>query len=120
VPPGQQAYARIDGAKLKESVNEITAVARKSRDDGNQYWGRIAGTKYDDMAETWVENKFKSLGLQNIHRSVNPANGGWLGEGGSLSRAGVPTIAYTPQLNCLLAGPADGCIGKLSPELLHS
>ena len=51
---------------------------------------------------------------------VNPANGGWLGEGGSLSRAGIPTIGYIPQPNYLLAGPADGCIEKLSPELLHS
>ena len=51
---------------------------------------------------------------------VNPANGGWLGEGSSLSRAGIPTIGYIPQPNYLLAGPADGCIGKLSPELLHS
>src|SRR5471032_336981 len=51
---------------------------------------------------------------------VNPVNGGWLGEGGSLSRAGIPTIGYIPQPNYLLAGPADGCIEKLSPELLHS
>ena len=51
---------------------------------------------------------------------VNPVNGGWLGEGGALSRAGVPTIGYIPQPNYLLAGPADGCIDKLSPELLHS
>ena len=51
---------------------------------------------------------------------VNPVNGGWLGEGSSLSRAGVPTIGYIPQPNYLLAGPADGCIDKLSPELMHS
>jgi hypothetical protein len=51
---------------------------------------------------------------------VNPVNGGWLGEGSSLSRAGIPTIGYIPQPNYLLAGPADGCIDKLSPELLHS
>jgi hypothetical protein len=51
---------------------------------------------------------------------VNPVNGGWLGEGSSLSRAGIPTIGYIPQPNYLLAGPADGCIGKLSPELMHS
>ena len=52
--------------------------------------------------------------------AVNPANGGWLGEGSSLSRAGIPTIGYIPQPNYLLGGPADGCIEKLSPELLHS
>ena len=50
---------------------------------------------------------------------VNPANGGWLGEGSSLSRAGIPTIGYIPQPNYLLAGSADGCIEKLSPELMH-
>jgi len=52
--------------------------------------------------------------------AVNPVNGGWLGEGGGLSRAGIPTIGYIPQPNYLLAGPADGCIDKLSPELMHS
>jgi hypothetical protein len=51
---------------------------------------------------------------------VNPVHGGWLGEGASLARAGVPTIGYIPQPNYLLAGPADGCIEKLSPERLHA
>jgi len=30
---------------------------------------------------------------------VNPVHGGWLGEGGGLSRAGIPTIGYIPQPN---------------------
>lgn len=51
---------------------------------------------------------------------VNPVHGGWLGEGAGLARAGVPTIGYIPQPNYLLAGPADGCIDKLSPERLHA
>jgi hypothetical protein len=68
LPAAEQAYARIDGAHVKQYVNEITAISRKSRDDGNQYWGRISGTKYDDMAEAWVEGKFKAFGLQNVRR----------------------------------------------------
>jgi hypothetical protein len=68
LPAGEESYGRIDGAHLKQYVVDITGVARQSRDDGNQYWGRISGTKYDDMAETWVENKFKAAGLENIHR----------------------------------------------------
>jgi hypothetical protein len=68
LPPSEQAYAPIEGARLKQYVNEITAVSRKSRDDGEKYWGRIAGTKYDDMIEGWVEQKFKAFGLQNVHR----------------------------------------------------
>jgi len=51
---------------------------------------------------------------------VNPVNGGFLGEGSALARAGIPTIGYIPQPNYLLAGPADGCIEKLSPGLLHA
>jgi len=68
LPPGEQAYARIEGTRLKQFVNEITGVSRKSRDDGEKYWGRIAGTKYDDMIEGWVEQKFKEFGLQNVNR----------------------------------------------------
>jgi len=51
---------------------------------------------------------------------VNPVNGGFLGEGSALSRAGVPTIGYIPQPNYLLAGPQDGCIEKLSARLMHA
>jgi len=51
---------------------------------------------------------------------VNPVHGGWLGEGSGLARAGVPTIGYIPQPNYLLAGPANGCIEKLSPQRLHA
>ena len=59
-------------------------------------------------------------GSRDRAAAVNPVNGGWLGEGSSLSRAGVPTIGYIPQPNYLLAGPPDGCIDRLSPELMHS
>ena len=51
---------------------------------------------------------------------VNPVKGGFLGEGSALSRAGVPTIGFIPQPNYLLAGPADGCIDKLSSRLMHA
>src|SRR5581483_6710263 len=51
---------------------------------------------------------------------VNPVKGGFLGEGSALSRAGVPTIGFIPQPNYLLAGPADGCIDKLNPRLMHA
>jgi hypothetical protein len=51
---------------------------------------------------------------------VNPVKGGFLGEGGALARAGVPTIGYMPMPNYLLSGPRNGCIEKVSPELLHS
>jgi Peptidase family M28 len=68
LPAAEQAYGKIDGSHLKQSVVAITGISRKSRDDGNQYWGRISGTPYDDMTEAWVEGKFKEFGLQNVRR----------------------------------------------------
>ena len=59
-------YAKIDGFKIKSYINEITAISRKSRDDGNQYWGRIAGTPYDKMTTDWVASQYKRIGLEQV------------------------------------------------------
>jgi hypothetical protein len=66
--PEDAAYGRLEGAHIKAFVREITAIADKCRDDGNRWWGRIAGTKYDDMTESLVESKFKQFGLEDVHR----------------------------------------------------
>jgi hypothetical protein len=68
LPPGAEAYADVDALKIKSLVGEITAISRKSRDDGNQYWGRIPGTQYDRMTQDWVMARFKTLGLADVRR----------------------------------------------------
>jgi hypothetical protein len=84
---------------------------------GENEWA-VAITEYASTGKILVE------ALQGSSDSktavVNPVHGGWLGEGGGLARAGVPTIGYIPQPNYLLAGPADGCIEKLSAERMHA
>jgi hypothetical protein len=67
VPPGEQQYARLDGARMKTWVNEITGVARKDRDSGNRYWGRIAGSPADAEVEQLVAERFRQFGLQDVH-----------------------------------------------------
>ena len=50
-PAGDAVYADLDGMKIKGYINEITAISRKSRDDGNQYLGphhRLALRQDDD------------------------------------------------------------------------
>ena len=68
LPAGEEAYAGIDGMAMKGQISEITAISRKSRDDGNQFWGRIAGTPYDRMIQDWVVQQFKALGLERVRR----------------------------------------------------
>jgi peptidase M28-like protein len=65
-PAGDAAYADLDGMKIKGYINEITAISRKSRDDGNQYWGRITGSSYDRMTTDWVEAQLKRIGLEQV------------------------------------------------------
>src|ERR1700739_3043586 len=68
LPESLRAYADISGAKMKAMVEEIVAISLKSRDDGNRYWGRIAGTKYETMTGDLMEAKFRKLGLTDIRR----------------------------------------------------
>jgi hypothetical protein len=68
LPPGAEVYADVDALKIKAVMGEITAISRKSRDDGNQYWGRIPGTPYDRMTQNWVIGQFKKLGLADVRR----------------------------------------------------
>lgn len=68
LPKGEEAYGDIDGLRAKALAGEITAISRKSRDDGNQYWGRITGTPYDKMTRDWVEKQFRSLGLEDVRQ----------------------------------------------------
>jgi hypothetical protein len=68
LPAGEEAYAGVDGMAMKKQISEITAISRKSRDDGNQFWGRIAGTTYDRMIQDWVAQEFKAIGLEQVRR----------------------------------------------------
>jgi hypothetical protein len=96
--------------------NELVDCSMRYGATGKNEWS-VAITPDKSMGRAFVDALQGSRDRAGV---VNPANGGWLGEGSSLSRAGIPTIGYIPQPNYLLAGPSDGCIEKLSPDLLHS
>jgi len=66
LPPSEQRYASLSGTRIKGYINEITAISRKSRDDGNQYWGRITGTPYDRMTAEWIAAQFQRIGLEQV------------------------------------------------------
>jgi hypothetical protein len=68
LPPSEKKYGGLDGDHIKEFDREIVAVSERSKADGELLWGRVAGTKYDDMVEGIVEAKFKQWGLQDVHR----------------------------------------------------
>src|SRR6516162_2783777 len=66
--PSEQAYAAIDGPRLKQFVAEQTAMSRRYRDAGHpQYWGRIIGTTADAENAEWLMQHFRRIGLSEVH-----------------------------------------------------
>ena len=66
--PSEQAYASIDGDRLKTYVEELTAMARRYRDNGHpQFWGRIIGTDADHENARWLMDRLKATGLADVH-----------------------------------------------------
>ena len=64
--PGDEPYGRINGDRVKQFVNEITAISRKDRDRGHKFWGRIAGTDADKEVHELVAARFREWGLQDV------------------------------------------------------
>jgi hypothetical protein len=70
LPPSESAYASFRGDHMKDYINQIVAFSLKDRDEGNLLWGRVAGTKNDVLVEDWVADKFKQIGLQDVHKQT--------------------------------------------------
>ena len=67
LPPGQEAYADIDGKHMHRYVVEQANISRKYRDAGHpKFWGRIIGTSADAEDVEWMIAKFKAAGLSDV------------------------------------------------------
>jgi Peptidase family M28 len=64
LPASESAYGRIDGRRLHKTVDDLAAISRKSRDAGNQWWGRITGTPAHAEAQQYVADKLRGFGAQ--------------------------------------------------------
>ena len=80
LPASEQQYERIDGYRIKSHVEEITAIARRSRDDGVQHWGVIAGQPYHDQVREWIGSQFDRIGLQDVHHQMYDLDPQWVPE----------------------------------------
>jgi len=65
--PDQQAYASINGARMKQHVVNLANIALKYRDQGHKWWGRLPGTTADKEGMAYMVKEFESLGLKVEH-----------------------------------------------------
>ncbi|HEY7286541.1 MAG TPA: M28 family peptidase [Vicinamibacterales bacterium] len=77
LPESAREYGRIDGKHLHAYVEELAAISRKSRDAGNQWWGRITGTPAHVETQNMLAAKFRSLGLSDVRLEEYPLPPAW-------------------------------------------
>ena len=65
--PAQQAYAPINGARMKQQVVDLSNIAIKYRDEGHKWWGRLPGTSADKAGMGYMTTEFEKLGLKVEH-----------------------------------------------------
>jgi peptidase M28-like protein len=112
LPPTEQAYAGLSGRRIKGYIDEITAISRKSRDDGNQYWGRITGTPYDRLTAEWVAAQFRRVGLADVRiQEFDALPPQWFPTSWQVVAAGnattVPLMSAFPIYHSVGIGPSD-------------
>jgi hypothetical protein len=76
--PADQVYASIDGRHLKQYVEDQSAISRRYRDAGHQFWGRIAGTDADEENAQWLLDKFRKGGLSEVRQQVFDLPAQWM------------------------------------------
>ena len=62
--PGQEAYADVDGYHIKDIIKQITAISLKSLNAGEQFWGRVLGSKYHLESTEFMAKEWEKLGLK--------------------------------------------------------
>jgi len=109
--PSEQQYAAIDGDHLKQYVEELCAISRRYRDQGHQFWGRITGTEADAENAQWMLDKFRQIGLSDVHAQVLDLPPQWMPQSWSVvaSATGKTLQLDTAQPTYLAVGtPPEG------------
>jgi peptidase M28-like protein len=110
--PSEQAYATIDGARLMPYVNDMTAISRRYRDHGHpQFWGRIIGTEADAENAQWMLDKFKQIGLSDVHQQMFDLPPQWMPTSWSVTASGggkVMDVTTAQPTYQAVATPSDG------------
>ena len=83
------SYASIDGAHLKQYVEELAAMSRRYRDNGHpQFWGRIIGTEADAENGRWLLENSRRIGLSDVREQRFDLPPQWMPQSWSVSASG--------------------------------
>jgi len=103
---GNEAYASIDGERMKGLVEQQAEIAQRYRRAGNQYWGRIIGTSSDQETANWMLDQLRQSGVENVRLDSIPLPTQWLPQRWQLT---VESDGKATELTS--AWPAYGSVG---------
>ena len=85
----ERSWSSIDGKHLKQYVEDQTAISRRYRDHGHpQFWGRITGTEGDAENAQWLLDKFRKIGLSDVHEQSMDLPPQWMPTSWSVAASG--------------------------------
>ncbi|HJN42792.1 MAG TPA: M28 family peptidase [Vicinamibacterales bacterium] len=61
-----EPYTAINGVRLKGFVADQVAIAHRSRERGEQWWGRIIGSDADAESAAWMAEKLREAGVPDV------------------------------------------------------
>jgi len=109
--PSEQKYGSIDGPHLKSYVEDQTAISRRYRNKGHQFWGRIIGTEADAENAEWLSETFRKFGLADVHEQSFDLPPQWIPQSWSVAVSGggkTLEIASAQPTYLAKATPAGG------------
>jgi hypothetical protein len=126
--PGIRSFVEKHPDLVKQAVGAVTVehlgcrewldVKGVYKDTGLKELSLVI-TEFESTTRVMLDAWSGSADNRSVVVTPTP-KGGFNGEGGALSRAGIPTIGYIPIPSYLLAGPDNGCIEKLDRQHLHA
>jgi hypothetical protein len=111
LPASEKPYASIDGRRLKTYVEELAAISRRSRDRGEQWWGRIQGMPADRETESWLLEKYRKAGVADVRAQVFDLPPQYYPTSWSVSASGggrtVKLESSVPGIGSMASAPID-------------
>ncbi|MDP6580721.1 MAG: alpha/beta hydrolase domain-containing protein, partial [Vicinamibacterales bacterium] len=78
-------YGAITGDHLKTNVRELTAMSRRYRDAGHQFWGRIIGTEADTENAEWMAERLRTAGVPDVRIQTFDLPAQWMPQSWSVT-----------------------------------
>jgi hypothetical protein len=78
LPEAEDPYRDLEAEEMLAVIDDVVAIAEQSRADGVGLWGRIPGSRYAKMTAEYAAERFRTLGLEDVHIDTFEREPTWL------------------------------------------